>query len=168
MIRDAVVSDLATICEIYNYYILNTSVSFETDALSEQEMAARVFAPTLALPWMVIEDEGKVVGYAYGSIWKARQAYDKTVETTVYIDYEHTGKRLGITLYSELLARVTRLGYHVAIGGICVPNDGSIGLHQRLGYEKVGHYKEIGKKFGKWLDVQYYQIFLDGRRNINE
>lgn len=109
---------------------------------------------------MVAEDRGVVVGYAYASKWKARSAYRFAVESTVYLDPHYTGKGVGTKLYQELLKILRTKSLHVVIGGIAQPNPASVALHERLGFEKVAHFKEVGFKLGRRVDVGYWQLAL--------
>ena len=161
MIRPATHDDADAIARIYNHYILNTVVTFEEQAVSGPDMAARidrVFAASL--PYLVVEHDRDVVGYAYAGRWHDRSAYRNSVETTIYLDSNRLGKGIGRALYQTLLDRLVEKGLHVAIGGIAIPNPGSIALHEKLGFRKVAHYAEVGFKFGKWVDVGYWQRML--------
>lgn len=161
VIRPATESDADSIARIYNHYILNTVVTFEEQAVSSQEMAARIAEVTSAsLPWLVAEDAGRIVGYAYASKWKGRCAYRFSVESTVYLDPDCVGKGYGTRLYESLFAALRERGMHVAIGGIALPNPASIGLHEKLGLKKVAHFSEVGFKFDQWIDVGYWQATL--------
>jgi phosphinothricin acetyltransferase len=140
---------------------LNTAISFETDEVLPEEMASRIREVTAAeLPWLVAERDGRIVGYAYASKWKGRCAYRYSVESSVYVDAEHTGQGIGTALYDALLARLRSGKTHVVIGGIALPNEGSVALHERFGFRKVAHFNEVGFKFDRWIDVGYWQITL--------
>ena len=161
MIRDVKPADATQIVEIYNYYILNSTVTFEEEAVAVADMEGRIADITVKYPWLVFELEGKVVGYAYASAWKSRCAYKYSVETTVYLKNGFSGKGIGSELYTELLARLQKLSLHGIIGGVAIPNDGCIALHQKFGFEKVAHFKEVGFKFDKWIDVTYWEKILN-------
>jgi phosphinothricin acetyltransferase len=160
MIRKINPADAAQIIEIYNYYILNTTVTFEEEAISAAEMAKRITDITEKFPWLVYEQEGKIIGYAYASAWKLRGAYKYSVETTVYIQNGLSGQGYGSKLYTKLLAQLQKAEFHGIIGGIALPNDGCITLHQKFGFEKVAHFKEVGFKFNKWIDVTYWEKII--------
>lgn len=162
IIRDVKPSDAAGIASIYNHYILETAVTFEEAVVDAGEIEGRITETCgEKLPWVVAEDEaGAVIGYAYASKWKGRCAYRYSVEVTVYLAPESTGKGAGSALYTALFAALKTLGYHVVIGGITLPNEASIALHEKFGLEKAGHFKEVGYKFGTWTDVGYWQGFL--------
>ena len=160
-IRAAAADDPGAIAEIYNHYIATTVITFEEDPVSAREMARRIGnVASASLPWLVAEREGQVAGYAYASQWKARSAYRFSVEITVYV---HPGcPRLGIgrRLYEELLHRLKAQGIHAAFGVIALPNEASVALHERLGFAKAAHLREVGFKFGRWIDVGYWQLML--------
>jgi phosphinothricin acetyltransferase len=112
------------------------------------------------LPWLVAEADGIFAGYAYASKWKGRCAYRFSVETTVYLAEQAQGRGIGTKLYRVLLAELRRRKFHVAVGGIALPNRASVRLHEKLGFRKTAHFKEIGYKFKKWIDVGYWQLTL--------
>ena len=161
VMRPAVAGDSTSIAEIYNHYVATTVITFEEEPVTAMEMARRIEgAGSAALPWLVAEREGKVAGYAYASPWKARSAYRFSAEVTVYV---HPGSaRLGIgrRLYEQLLAALEARGIHSAFGLIALPNEASVALHERLGFVKVAHLREVGLKFGRWIDVGYWQRIL--------
>jgi phosphinothricin acetyltransferase len=117
-----------------------------------------VFAASL--PWLVAESDGHIRGYAYATKWKARSAYRFSVETTVYLADGLGRQGLGSRLYEELFRLLKKQGIHAAIGGIALPNDASVALHEKLGMRKVAHFEQVGFKFGKWVDVAYWERFL--------
>lgn len=161
LIRSATTADSEAITRIYNHYIRESVITFEENDVGAREMAGRIEETMGAtLPWLVAEDQGVVVGYAYASKWKARSAYRFAVESTVYLDQKYTGRGVGTKLYQELLGILRAKSLHVVIGGIAQPNPASVALHERLGFEKVAHFKEVGFKFGRRVDVGYWQLFL--------
>lgn len=161
MIRSAEATDAQAIADIYNYYVDNTTVTFEEQRVSAEQMLARVSEVQAAsLPWLVIEESGKVVGYAYANKWKARSAYRFSVETSVYLENGTGGRGLGSLLYEALFRMLKHQGIHAVIGGIALPNEASVSLHERLGMKKVAHFEQVGFKFEKWLDVGYWQKVL--------
>ncbi|MGL6313302.1 GNAT family N-acetyltransferase [Vibrio sp. WXL103] len=161
-IRDVELTDSKILSEIYNHYIESTFISFEEEVISEIEMAKRInVTRSNGLPWLVVEVDGAVVGYAYAGVWKARSAYRYTVESSVYISHEYLKNGLGSTLYGSLLERLKHEQYGNVIGSIALPNDPSIRLHERLGFTKVGEFADIGLKFGEKRSVGYWQLKLN-------
>ena len=163
MIRSATPDDAARIAEIYNFYIANSIATFEEEPVSEDEMVARIGTVTEEFPWFVFEEAGRILGYAYAGRWKTRAAYRYSVEVTVYLDPVTTGRGVGTRLYESLLGSLRNGEYHTIMGGISLPNAGSIRLHERFGFRKVAHFSEVGFKFGKWIDVGYWQLNLEGK-----
>ncbi|MDB5908872.1 MAG: phosphinothricin acetyltransferase [Massilia sp.] len=160
-IRDATGDDAGPITSIYNHFVLTTSISFEEAAVPVHEMAQRIADVQAAgLPWVIAEVDGVIAGYAYATKWRVRHAYRFSVESSVYLAPESAGKGIGTALYRALLDLLREGGYHLVIGGITLPNDASIALHEKMGFEKVAHYSEVGFKFQRWIDVGYWQINL--------
>ena len=161
LIRQAIAADAEAIARIYEHYVDKSCITFEERAVSAAEIAARmaeVFAR--GYPWLVVEQHAGVVGYAYADTWKTRDAYRFCVESTIYLAPGLTGRGLGGMLYRTLLDQLRPLGLHVAIAVIALPNEASVALHEKLGFRKVGHFSEVGFKFGKWIDVGYWQLLL--------
>lgn len=161
MIRSANTQDANDIANIYNHYIANTAVTFEEEIVSADDMSRRIQEiNSLALPWLVAENNGEIQGYAYASKWKGRYAYRYSVEVTVYLSPLATSKGWGSQLYAQLFKQLRQLSVHAVIGGIALPNEPSIALHEKFGMEKVAHFKQVGFKFKQWVDVGYWQINL--------
>jgi L-amino acid N-acyltransferase YncA len=160
MIRTATTDDAAEICEIYNHYVMQTTITFEEQPVAPNDMKKRMTEVLKGLPWVVCEEDGKVQGFAYASRWKGRCAYRYSVESTVYLDPAAIGKGIGSHLYQSLLAELRQRKLHTAMGGIALPNDASVALHEKFGFQKVAHFKEVGQKFEKWIDVGYWQLVL--------
>jgi L-amino acid N-acyltransferase YncA len=161
VIRQAVATDAEAVSRIYNHYILNTAITFEEQPVLPSEMAERIAEVTSAsLPWLVAEQDGSILGYAGASKWKGRSAYRFSVETTIYLAPDCFGRGIGTSLYQLLLKQLRNQGLHVAIGGIALPNAASLALHEKLGFHKVAQFAEVGFKFGKWIDVGYWQLTL--------
>jgi phosphinothricin acetyltransferase len=160
-LRPASAADAASICAIYNTYVTTTTITFEEEAVTEQDMAQRIADVGAAgLPWLVLEVDGKVAGYAYATKWRMRPAYRYSVESTIYLDQAFAGRGLGRLLYGALLDELRKRELHLVIGGIALPNDGSVALHEKLGFRKVAHFTEVGMKFGRWIDVGYWELKL--------
>lgn len=158
MIRTATCADAPTICAIYNHYVTDTIVTFEESPVSVDEMSRRIQATTAAWPWLVVEARGKVLGYAYANQWKSRSGYRHTVESTVYVDPSQVGRGAGSALYASLMEMLRARGVHCTIAGIALPNSASIALYEKFGFRKVAHFRENGIKFGRWIDVGYWQL----------
>jgi L-amino acid N-acyltransferase YncA len=161
-IRPAVESDCVAIAQVYNHYVEHTIVTFEEAPVSVAAMTTRLAEVTeRSLPWLVVEEAGRVVGYACATPWKTRSGYRFSAESTIYVDPAFVGRGLGSTLYRELLSDLrSRSEIHAVIGGIALPNAASIALHERCGMSKVAHFREVGYKFGRWIDVAYWQLTL--------
>ena len=123
-------------------------------------MARRIGSVLESHPWYVREDGGELLGYAYASAWKAREAYRFAVETTVYVAPEQTRKGVGTSLYQVLLPELRRRGCHTALGGIALPNPASVALHERCGFRQVALLPQVGWKLGRWVDVGYWALIL--------
>lgn len=161
VIRPASGEDAPALCRIYNHYVQSTHVAFEESTLSSPLMADRVRATIAAgLPWLVAERGGRVAGYAFASAWRSRSAYRYTVESSVYLEANVAGRGLGTELYGELLDILGKRGMHSVIGGIALPNDASVALHEKLGFEKVAQFREVGYKRKQWVDVGYWQLIF--------
>lgn len=157
-IRPATVDDGSAVAGIYNHYVAHTVVTFEEEPVSAPAMAGRI-AETLeaGLPFLVAEVDGVVDAFAYASAWKGRCAYRFSKEVTVYVRAGASGRGLGSALYDVLIPHMTAKGEHALLGGIALPNDASIALHEKFGFTKVAHFREVGWKHGRWVDVGYWQ-----------
>lgn len=160
MIRPARLEDAAQICGIYNHYVRETIVTFEETPVSAAEMVQRITDITSRLPWLVWEEEGAILGYAYASPWKARAAYRHSAEASIYLPPHATGRGIGTGLYKALIEELRQRGNHAVMGGAALPNPASVALHERLGFEKVAHFRQVGFKFGRWVDVAYWELVL--------
>ena len=157
----ATAADADRICTIYNHYISTTTISFEEEPVTSNDMAQRIADVAAAnLPYLVMSEGDKLIGYAYATKWRVRAAYRYSVESSIYLDPGYAGKGAGTMLYEALLAELRQRGLHVVIAGIAQPNDASVRLHERLGFEKAAHFSEVGMKFGRWIDVSYWQLKL--------
>jgi phosphinothricin acetyltransferase len=159
-IRLAQPADAPGIQAIYAPVVVETAVSFETEPPTVAEMSARVAETLPDHPWLVLEDEGSILGYSYGHGFGARAAYRWSVETSIYVHAGARGRGAGLALYTALLAVLRPQGYRQAIGGIALPNPASVALHQSLGFTAVGVYRRIGWKLGQWHDVGLWQLTL--------
>jgi L-amino acid N-acyltransferase YncA len=164
-IRNAVPADAKAIADIYNYYILDTTVTFEEKAVSVSEMQKRIQKVTQNYPWLVAEEgEGQdkeLVGYAYGGQFSERSAYRFSVEGTVYLKHGYQNRGVGSKLYSELLKILKEKGFKAVFGRIALPNEPSVHLHEKLGFKKVAHLSKVGFKMENWIDVGYWELLLN-------
>ncbi len=160
MIRQVSIEDADKIAEIYNYFIESTIATFEEQLIDVEEMKKRILGVIQKFPWIVYENNRQIMGYAYAGIWKNRSAYKHSVEITVYLNQKITSNGIGSKLYYELIKQLKELGVHVVIGGISLPNEISVALHEKFGFKKVAHFKEVGYKFNKWVDVGYWQLTI--------
>ena len=160
-VRKATPSDAAPFCAIYNHYVANTIVTFEEEAVAATEMARRIENTAARFPWLVAEHEGNVVGYAYATDWSSRAAYRNSVEISIYLAPDAAGRGIGSRLCEALLGELKAMGVHTVIGGVALPNEASVALHEKFGFAKTAHFHEVGRKFGRWIDVAYWELILN-------
>lgn len=159
-IREASIEDAPAICAIYNHYVTHTVVTFEEQPVDTPEMQSRMRAVVEKLPWLVLGRDGEIAGYAYASPWKTRIGYRFAVESSIYLAPERTGCGLGSALYRSLLDELRARNIHCVIGGAALPNPSSVALHEKLGFTQVARFRENGFKFGRWIDIAYWQRLL--------
>ncbi|AON56945.1 MULTISPECIES: GNAT family N-acetyltransferase [Herbaspirillum] len=163
-IRDAELADIAGITPIYNDAVANTTAIWNETLVDDRNREDWLTARRQSgYPVLVAVADGKVLGYASFGDWRAFDGYRHTVEHSVYVHKDHRGEGLGRALMEALIARARALGKHVMVAGIDASNSGSISLHKKLGFEQVGYLPQVGTKFGKWLDLAFLQLMLDGR-----
>jgi phosphinothricin acetyltransferase len=160
MIRPVTVNDAAAICGIYNHYIKTTAITFEEIPVSINEMEGRIKTVLAKYPWLVWEEEGEILGYAYSNKWRDRSAYRYSAEDSIYIKHGAQGKGIGKSLLTALLEEARRTDIHVLVAGITQPNEQSVGLHEKFGFKKIAEFVEIGYKMNRWLNVGYWQLIL--------
>jgi phosphinothricin acetyltransferase len=160
MIRPVRCADAVAICDIYNYYVENTVITFDESPVSAETMADHIGEITVRFPWFVWEEGGEVLGYAYIHQWKERRAYRFSTEDSIYLKQGFQGQGAGKKLLTRLLEEVKNTDIHAVVAGITVPNEKSIGLHEKSGFKKIAQFPEIGYKLGKWLDVGYWELIL--------
>ncbi|MDR0998167.1 MAG: GNAT family N-acetyltransferase [Treponema sp.] len=160
-IRPAAIADAQAMADIYNYYVLNTPVTFEEEALSREAMEDRIRSFTSLYPWFVWEEDGEIAAYAYAHMWHERTAYRHSVEDTVYVKQGFQRRGIGRTLLGMVVGELKKQGVHAVMAVIAIPNEGSAALHESLGFKKVGHFSEIGRKMGRWRDVGYWELIID-------
>jgi L-amino acid N-acyltransferase YncA len=160
MVREADERDAAACAAIYEPYVRETAITFELEPPSPLQMAERIAAASRSHAWLVLEDAGRVVGYAYGTTYKERPAYRWSCEVSVYVEQGRRRTGAGRALYSALFETLTARGYLVAVAGMTLPNEASEALHRAMGFEPVGTYRRIGYKLGRWHDVAWAQRTL--------
>lgn len=163
LIREAHPTDLPRLLEIYNHYVEHTFITFDTHALS---LATRKrwfdgFSTSGGHRLFVVESSDVVQGYASSRAFRSKPAYDRSVETSIYLAHDATGNGFGTALYEQLLATLAALPeVHRAYGGVALPNDASVALHRRLGFEEVARFSEVGFKFDRYWDVLWFERAL--------
>ena len=163
-IRPAADGDLPALTELYNHYIRETPITFDLEPFSVEARRAWLagFATSGRHRLLVAEDEQGVRGFACSRAFRPKAAYDTTVETTIYLAPRAMGARLGTRLYQALFDALRGEPVHLAVGGVTLPNDASVALHRRFGFESVGIFRQVGYKFGRYWDVEWFQKELDG------
>ncbi len=160
MIREVRIEDAEEIVGIYNDYILNTTVTFEIEPLSADDMRRRIADTAASYPYMVYVLDGKVVGYCYVHRWHERAAYEGVVELSVYLARQHVGRGIGTELTRRMIKECRRRGYRAIITCVTGGNDASLALQRKLGFTQVAHYKAVGLKFGRLIDVLDYELLM--------
>jgi len=159
-IRSAVEADAAALLAIYRPFVESTAVSFETVVPTVEEFADRIDKALTGWQWLVAERDGQCIGYAYGSSHRQRQAYRWSVEVSAYVHPNHHRRGVGRALYLRLLEELAQKGFCNAYAGTTLPNEGSVALHRGVGFEFIGVFKAVGRKFGTWHDVAWFQRVL--------
>ena len=160
IIRPAESHDAVAVAEIYNHYVRTSHATFELDEITSDTMLGRMSGGwAMNYPFFVAVDD-HLIGYASGHQFKQREAYLHSIEISIYLrpGRERTG--IGTLLYQSLFAAIRDSSFHSVIAGISLPNDASIRLHERFGMKKIAHFREVGFKFGRWIDVGYWQLVL--------
>ena len=158
MIRNVQIEDAQQLLDIYNYYVVNTVVTFDLEPLSLDVFKEKITTVSSDYPFLVYEENSEILGYAYGSKFRPKPAYNNTVESTVYLKHGYQGKQIGSKLYEELLYLLKQKNTHVVLGVLTLPNQASVKLHEKFNFEKVAHLKDAGLKFGEWQDVGFWQL----------
>jgi len=159
-IRPATQADAPALLAIYRPFVETTTASFETVAPTVDEFAARIAKVLAGWQWLVAERDSRPVGYAYGGLHRERAAYRWSAEVSAYVDASCHRQGVGRALYTRLLDELAQKGYCSAYAAITIPNDASIALHVGVGFEPIGVFKSVGRKFGKWHDVAWFQRHL--------
>ncbi|MDF2821999.1 MAG: sortase-like acyltransferase [Clostridiales bacterium] len=156
-IRLVNILDAKAILNIYAPYVVYTPITFEYDIPSIEEFEERIEHYTKTYPWIVCEIEGKIVGYAYASRYRAREAYDWSTEVTVYVDEEYQRYRIATALYTGILNLLTEQGYYMAYACVTRPNNKSELFHERMNFKEAGIHHKAGFKLNQWHDITYYE-----------
>ena len=160
-IRLAKRSDAAALLAIYAPYVENTAITFDYEVPTIEDFANRIEKPLGKYPYLVAEEDGVVLGYAYASTYYARAAYDWAVELSVYVSQDTRGKGVGSKLYDELEDLLDQMGYMHFLACISLPNEDSLAFHAKRGYQQVAHFPKIGYKFERWHDIVWLQKSLE-------
>jgi L-amino acid N-acyltransferase YncA len=159
-IRLATVADLGAIRDIYNLFVAHSTCTFQIEPDTEAERLTWFRDRSPSHPAIVAESAGEVVGWASLSKWNRREAYVRSVEASVYVRHDLARRGIGRALLRDLIERARAAGHHVIIGGACTEQAASLALQESLGFERVGCFRQVGFKFGRWLDVAYMQLIL--------
>jgi phosphinothricin acetyltransferase len=158
-VRPATLGDLERLTAIYNHYVGEGAITFDIDPFTPEERRSWYAAHTTGAGHrlLVAEDGGGLLGYAGTGPFRAKRAYDTTVETTIYIVPDACGRGVGHALYAALFAALEGEDVHRAVAGVTLPNPASIALHRRFGFREVGVFRENGRKHGRYWDVMWLE-----------
>jgi len=159
-LRVASPDDAKDIATIYAPFVRDTAISFEVNPPDTNEMRRRITSTLVTHPWLVAVDADRIIGYAYASQHRTREAYRWACDVAVYLDAPNRGKGIGNLLYTELLRILSAQGYRGAYAGIALPNAASVALHEKMGFSHLGTYAKVGFKLGQWHDVGWWQRTL--------
>ncbi|MBN1648571.1 MAG: N-acetyltransferase [Spirochaetales bacterium] len=160
-IREAVRADAPAFAAIYNHYIATSVFTFDEKPCTEGFFEAKLERLSGQYPFLCAGEDGRIIGYAYASPFREKPAYRHTAETSVYLDYHYAGRGLGSLLYAALLDRLKSDGFKTAVAVLGLPNPASEKLHERFGFTNAGTLRQVGHKFGRWLDTGYWQLDLE-------
>ncbi|MBL8991658.1 MAG: N-acetyltransferase [Phycisphaerae bacterium] len=160
LIRPTEQRDFEQMAQLVNRFISDTVVHFGYAPVSAAELRSQWDESRARYPWLTLELDGDFGGFAKAGVWRSREAYRWTAEVGLYLVESARGRGLGTAIYRELLDDLRRRGFHSAIGGVTLPNEASVRLHERLGFEFVGRFRHAGYKFGGWHDVGFWQVVL--------
>lgn len=157
--RDIDISDLPEATNIYNYYVNNTAVTFDTQPFTTEQRLTwfENFTSGTAHQCLVVEERGEILGYASSSTFRPKPAYHQSVETTIYLKPDTAGRGIGKMLYQKLIGNLIELNLHRAYGIVALPNPASVALHQTLGFRSIGTLTEVGYKFGQYYDTLWLE-----------
>lgn len=160
MIRPFESKDIPELLEIYNYYVLHSTATLDIEALSLEAFTEKVNRIDQDFPFIVLEENGELLGYAYGSKFRPKPAYNTTVESTVYVKHNTHRKKIGSLLYEALLKQLKEANFHIVLGVLTLPNEASVRLHEKFGFKQVAFLEQVGYKFDTWLNVGFWQLDL--------
>ena len=160
MIRPVHINDAQELIDIYNYYVINTTVTFDIEPLSLPVFKEKIEQIIAEYPFIVFEENNDILGYAYGSRFRPRAAYNYVAESTVYVKHAAYGNQIGSKLYAELIRLLKKTNLHTVLGVLTIPNEASIKLHEKFGFEQVANLREVGFKFGEWQHIGIWQLTL--------
>lgn len=160
MIRSVQINDAKALLDIYNYYVLNTTATFDIEPLTLNVFIQKIEQIVAEYPFIVFEEDNDILGYAYGSKFRPKPAYNHTVESTVYVKHNVHGKQIGTKLYAKLLELLGQGNFHIVLGVLTLPNEASVKLHKKFGFKQVAELKEVGLKFKQWQNVGIWQLNL--------
>lgn len=156
-IRNLRREDAAAILDIYAYYVRETAVTFDEEVPTLSEFETKILTIAKRYPFIVCETPQGIMGYAYASAWNTRSAYNRCVESSIYLKADQRANGFGSNLYRQLLNQLEKKNFHTVIAGISLPNPESIGFHEKHGFRRSGVLKEVGWKFNRWIDVGLWQ-----------
>jgi phosphinothricin acetyltransferase len=159
-IRTATVDDLEAINDIYNYYVLTSTATYQVKPEPLDARRTWFDAHDVLHPIVVAEEDSEILGWGSLSRVSVREAYDRTVENSVYIHHQHHRRGIGAAILADLVRRARESGHHTIIAGIDSEQEPSLALHERFGFERVARFREVGYKFGRWLDRIDMQLML--------
>lgn len=159
IVRDVQLTDAGRIAQIYNHFVEASIATFELEPLDRAEVKRRIQACLQAqYPYLVADDRSELLGYAYAHQYRPRPAYDGTVEISVYTKPGCERHGVASALYGKLIPMSFEAGFHTILAGIALPNEASVRLHEKFGFKKVAHFREVGRKFDRWIDVGFWQL----------
>lgn len=158
MIRNLDVNDTQALLDIYNYYVLNSNVTFDIEAVSFETFKSKILLINSEYPFIIFEEGRDLLGFAYGSRFRPKPAYNHTVESTVYVKHDAHGKKIGTQLYATLLKMLKQQGFHTVVGVLTLPNEASVKLHNKFGFKQAGQLNEVGRKFDVWQNIGMWQL----------
>lgn len=156
-LRPATPADAAPLLAIYAPFVTDTAVSFETEVPTLDEFERRITKALSRWQWLVAEADGRCIGYAYGSMHRERPAYQWSTEVSAYVHPQHHRRGVAGALYRQLFSDLAALGHAQAFAGITQPNEASVALHRAMGFQPIGVFRSVGRKFDRWHDVAWFQ-----------